>query len=100
MAIFSISPIPSQRMNRGIKAEAGIYRTKPTTGSVKASATLKVPIIKPMGTPIMAAMINPVITRYTLLRISVVNSNSKKRSTPAWKTLPGDGRNRGSTNLP
>ena len=100
MAIFSTSPIPSQRMNSGMKAEAGMYRTNPTRGSIRASTALKVPINSPSGTPITAAARKPAMTREVLTRMSVANPNWANCSMPASRTRCGVGRKSALTNPP
>ena len=57
-----------------MNAGAGMYRTKSVSGSKNPSIARKVPIIRPSGTARIAAIANPIQTRFVLAQTSVQNS--------------------------
>ncbi len=58
--IFCISAIPNHNIAKGMKAEAGIYRTKDINGSKNALILIRVPMKRPNGIARTAAARNPV----------------------------------------
>jgi hypothetical protein len=80
-----------------MNAGAGIYRIKPNIGSSKARMLGKLPINTPIGMEKSEANRKPTPTRHKLATVSFKSSRVFQSRPNASKTLPGEGKNFGST---
>src|ERR1700754_537531 len=86
------SPIPNQRIAKGIQASGERLRKKLTIGSSALRARTRVPSHSPAGTPSRIANVNPVPTRKSDATMSVAKRPVEASSISPFTTVHGAGK--------
>ena len=66
--IFEVSPIPKNKMNSGINANAVVFRNNSNNGFKVSATSLYQPMMRPKGIAIARAKMKPIIERFILAK--------------------------------
>src|SRR6266496_3384386 len=97
VAIFEVSPMPSQRMSSGRSAIFGIGNSADTMGKPAARASENRPTASPTATPTAVPMIQPAPMRSSDIETCAHNSPDAASRQSARTIAKGLGRNRAFT---